>query len=437
MSERAFAVLATAIGILFLAITPPLQVPDEWNHYVRAEAIGQGHLTPDMTWQGDCESFPIGIERFIRATYRTSGKFTLHELRDAAAIPLDGGGKSTLCFSAWYTPVPYVPQVIVVAASRALQVRPFVTFYAGRIVNLGFVILMIVASMRLAPGYRSVFAAVALLPMAMYQLASWSADAPTFAAAVLLTAVLLRAVHRTSSMTKGEVIAIAGLAMVVALCKPVYFLIALLVLAIPRRRFRSAGQRIAVIAAVVFAVALGVVTSSATAQRARYNARVGLPVDVREQARCVMANPLRFAEVAIDDLGANGTVYLEELVGRFGMNDVKLPMAMVWPELFVLVVAGLMSARPASVAQRLLTIMIALSTMAGVLLSQYLLWSVICGHAIEGVQGRYFLPIVPLALASFAVGPKVSDRVQSIAIVAVAVIANSVALIVLLQRYWL
>jgi hypothetical protein len=34
----------------------------------------------------------------------------------------------------------------------------------------------------------------------------------------------------------------------------------------------------------------------------------------------------------------------------------------------------------------------------GILLSQFLIWSVACGEVLDGVQGRYFLPLLPLAL---------------------------------------
>jgi uncharacterized membrane protein len=436
VSERWLAVLATAIGILYLVVTPPYQVPDEWNHYVRSEAIAEGHVVPDMTWQGDCASFPDGVERFVRAMYRTEGTFTLREMREAAAIRRDTGGISTLCFSSWYTPLPYAPQVIVAAISRALVIRPFVTFYAGRLFNLGFAILLLLAAMRAAPEHRDVIAAVVLLPMAMFQLASWSADVPTFAAAVLLTALLLRAARSQEMVTTREALILAAMALVVALCKPVYFLIALLVFAVPRRRFRSRSQRVAVLSGVLLAVAIGVATAAATAGQARYNARINLPIDARQQARCVASNPIRFAHVALDDLRVNGTAYVEEMTGRLGMMNVKLPSPITWIEVLLLVVIGVACTPPVSAFQRLLAMFITVATIGGVLLSQYLIWSVICGHAIEGVQGRYFLPILPLAAASLGAGLNISESAKRIAIVVVAIVANVVALTVLLQRYW-
>jgi uncharacterized membrane protein len=435
VSERWFAVLATVTGILYIVITPPFQVPDEWNHYLRAEAIAQGHLQPRMTWQGDCASFPRGVERFVRATYRTEGTFTVDEIRRTATIPRNDGGTSTLCFSSWYTPLAYAPQTMVAKIAQLTNARPFVTFYAGRVINLLAALMVLVAAMRIAPAHRNVIAAVALLPMAMYQLASWSADVPTFAAAVFLTALLLRAVEREAAMTAREAIAIAVMSTVVALCKPVYFLIAALAVAIPRRRFRSARERVGVIVMVFVAIAIGVGSSMATARQARFNARINLPIDPRGQAQCLAADPLRFATVAFNDLRANGTAYVEEMAGRLGMMDLKLPPVIIWTEIALLILIALAGPRP-RIARRAIELLIVAATIGGVLLSQYLIWSIICGPAIEGVQGRYFLPILPLTLAGLGAGLRVKRSAQTIAIVAVAIAGNAVSLTVLLQRYW-
>lgn len=437
MSERWFAIVATIIGILFIAITPPFQVSDEWSHYVRAEAIAQGHVTPDMTWQGDCDSFPAGIDHFVRALYRgTDSKFTLDELRQAMTIRRDTAGRVTLCFSSWYTPVPYLPQLVVTAASRFANVRPLITFYAGRLANLAFSILLIVAAMRIAVGHRNVIAAVALVPMAMSQLSSWSADAPTLAIAILLTAVLLRAAGRKDSIRSLEVMRIAALSLALALCKPVYFLITLLAVAIPRRRFRSGSHRVAALSAILAALVIGVAIASSVASHAAYNARFELHVNAGEQVRCITSDPARFVRVAAKNVHDLGLIYVEELIGRLGMTDVKLPLPVIWIEVVLLVLIALCAERiPASA--RFLSIAIVAATFAGILLSQYLIWTVVCAPSIDGVQGRYFLPIAVMGAAAFAAGLRVTERAQALAITVVAAIANVTALIVLLQRYWL
>src|SRR4029077_9479135 len=106
----------------------------------------------------------------------------------------------------------------------------------------------------------------------------------------------------------------AGFAL--SLCKPAYFLIALLALAI-ELRWR---ERIAIIGTT----ATGTLLALSAASRGAYNPRVGLPVDAAAQIRCIAADPMKFAGVAIHDAVTNGRFYIEEMVGRFGANELKL-----------------------------------------------------------------------------------------------------------------
>src|SRR4029077_21053180 len=108
-----------------------------------------------------------------------------------------------------------------------LPLRPLLLFYAGRTANLFAAVILIAMAIRAAPQLSGVIAAVALLPMSLYEMASWSADAGTMALAWLVTALLLAPERRLWAVMT------AGFAL--SLCKPAYFLIALLALAIELR----------------------------------------------------------------------------------------------------------------------------------------------------------------------------------------------------------
>ena len=56
------------------------------------------------------------------------------------------------------------------------------------------------------------------------------------------------------------------------------------------------------------------------------------------------------------------------------------------------------------------------------------------GDVIEGVQGRYFLPVLPLALMSIHV--RRIPRLPMSAVIAAGILANIIALGVLARQYW-
>jgi uncharacterized membrane protein len=414
VSPRLYAAAALLLGLAYVFVTPPFAVPDEDNHFWRALAVGRGHL---LATRGlDAMPMPQAVEDFTWVIERTSPTQTLSEkLRTAAALRHDGRMGRPIRFAAWYSPFPYVATGLV----AALPLRPVIVFYGGRIANLLAAVLLIALAIRAAPQYGAIFAAAALLPMSLYELASLSADAPTIVLAWLFTALLFSPQRRT------PLIALAGFAS--GLCKPAYFLIALLVFVTPLRW----RQRLAILGAT----ALGTLLAIAAAQRGAYNPRRGLPVDAGAQLRCIVSDPIRFVHVVLHDAATNGRFYIEELIGRFGANEVKLSPVVITLEILLLLGVAITCGAVLRARVRITALAIVAMTVAGIFLSQYLIWSVVCGDALEGVQGRYFLEILPLFLAALAL-PRMRLRMNPWIVIAVAVVCNTMALLTLVHRYW-
>jgi uncharacterized membrane protein len=414
MSPRLFAIAALIIGLSYVVIAPPFAVPDEQNHFWRALAIARGHLIP--AHGRDTTIVAKSVQNFVWILDRAEPRESLREkLRVIASLPFDGQVGGEVRFAAWYTPLPYIVQSVV----AAMPLRPIVLFYGGRAANLLAAILLVALAIRAAPRHAPVIAAAALLPMTFYELASWSPDAATIALAWLFIALLLEAPRRT------WLVATVGLAL--ALCKPAYFVIALLALA-TKFRWRD---RIAIIGAT----AAGTLVALAAARRGAYNARAGLPVDAAAQLRCIVADPLHFVRVALHDVASNGRFYVEEMIGRFGANELKLSPFVITAEIALLAIIALTAGVAVQRRVRATALAITVMTVGGILLSQYLIWSIVCGDVIEGVQGRYFLEVLPLALTAFAL-PRARWRHASWAIVIVAAVCNGVALMTLVRRYW-
>jgi hypothetical protein len=69
----------------------------------------------------------------------------------------------------------------------------------------------------------------------------------------------------------------------------------------------------------------------------------------------------------------------------------------------------------------------------GIFLSQFLIWSVACGEVVEGVQGRYFLPLLPLALTLPAFG---RFKLPAPVVIGVAATCNLAALASIARYFW-
>jgi uncharacterized membrane protein len=423
MTRRAqWMVLAVAalLGAAYAAATPPFEVPDEVFHFWRPMILAGGQFMPQRRGEPDAGVVPVGVKTlvYVLSFHTPEGKYTAKQMREAAAIPLETATPKPIRFLSSYTPVPYLPQTIVAVAARQFEIRPLIAFYLGRAANLICALALIALAMRIAPALAAPIAAAALLPATLSEFASWSADPLTIALAVLLTSMLLA--QRVSP-------AAAAVALLLALCKPAYFLIALLVLA--------ARARPATKAAVIASSAAGTLLALAYNSLAAYNQRMGVPIDARAQLACILAAPLHFAGTLARDLAAHGWTYLAQMTGRFGsVLQVGTPAAMIWAEIALLAFVALCAGVEVRGAFRAGAALVVAATIGGIFLATFLFNSIACGDAVEGVQGRYFLPLLPLALTVPAL--RRARRGVAPVIVAAAVSCNAVALLAIARHFW-
>jgi len=129
-----------------------------------------------------------------------------------------------------------------------------------------------------------------------------------------------------------------------------------------------------------------------------------------------------------------------QIVGQLGWLDVNLPKPLLWGYVFVLGLLTVLDARrevAVRLWQRALLILIALATMALISASQYASWTPYGADHVEGIQGRYFLSLVPAAAwifhtRRFPAEPALLNRVLPW----LSLAALGVAFWTLLRRYY-
>lgn len=423
MSTR-WLVAALILGLVYAAITPPGRVPDEAGHFWHSNGIARGHFAPEHRRTPDFVMLPVGMKTFFWVLGTEQEKVTWKQIRLARTVPHEPYSLvATPTYPTHYTPAAYLPPALAAVIARMLGLYPFTEFYLGRVINLVAALALFFVAMRVAPRHANVFLAVALLPMALFEMASWSPDAWTLGLGVLFTAYMLE----PPEPTPRAMAAVAVTALLLSLSKPAYFLIALLAL------FRPTPRRIAV--AAIAATAIGIPLAMSYAGYAWYNAWTGYPIDPGEQLRCILAAPLRFAGVVVRDLGGHGRRYVAEMIGRLGWINVYLPAWITAIEAVLLAAVGLTAAPALDGKRRATAVVIVLGTVIGIVTSQYLTWTVICSEHIDGVQGRYFLPLLPVALLLLAL-PAPRWRIGARTIGLVSIAANLFAFFAVLQRYY-
>lgn len=379
-----FAV-ALLFGAAFALLTPPFQVPDEIGHYYRACAIAHGGFFPPVKDLHGYTAVPIGSREFISD-------------RNVPFAPELAYVKYPIVFS----PLPFLPQALGCAIGDALHLRPLLTFRLARLTNLICALAIVLLAARIAAPWLVI--TPALLPMSLFLFGSLSPDALTIAMTFLATTLALA----------GSPWVIAVVA-ALALCKPVYLLVPLLVFA-NRRRIG------AIVAAVIVA---GAFVSTLFIKTTWTFLRPG--VDDRAQLRFTMHHPLQAFIAMAADLLHNSVDRLEQLVGRLGLMTIPIPTLSVILALALLVAVALFAAPRVSRSQRALAALTAVATIGAVELSLYLSWTAVGAKEVEGVQGRYFIPIVPLILLAIS-RPSERARWAAFVVPIVMAIVNATAL---------
>ncbi len=417
-AERVFLALAIPFGLLLLALTPPFQVPDEPAHFLRAYAISEGQLfaepLPPEAGGGSGNILPVSLR--LSAT-RLTGNIPFHpEVRadpstiiEELARPLEPDNRAPTAFTgaSVYFPIVYAPQALGMWLARALGGSPLWILYGGRLLNLVVALALTAWAIRVAPVHRWSMALVALTPLVVFTRSSVSADGLTTALAFLLVALVLReALVKEGAITWGPLALIALLGALLGLCKLTYFLMSAAVLLIPASRFGSRGR-----AAYLLRSAVVIAASAAPAflwgrhVSGLYRPDTQPAPNPPEQLAWVLAHPARSLRIWLEAPFDKAQWYLETGLGRLGWQDTPLPLPVITTLALLLVAVAVLDsgsdaarARPLSALQRLLAALVAVTVTYAVVATLYIAWNPVGAATVEGVQGRYFLPLLPLFL---------------------------------------
>ena len=404
-------------GLVYMGVFTPFTVPDEVYHfeatYCLSNALmGEGYQSDPVMMRADDAVLLEELSPTLRLSDYESVVNGLAQpiVEDASPVGVETGSP----FDLGSNP----PQVRIFAAlgitlARLLQLGPYYLVYLGRLFNLAFFIVIAYLAYRVTPIGKNVFAAVCLLPMTLHLAASYSYDAGILCLSFLVTALVLRALFRSDRMGPVECAQIVIAVSLLAPCKVIYSLIALVALFIPSSRFASRKQELAIklgcfglVALVVLLTRMasivnlsGVEVTSASELDYR-GAETGQFYTLTD----ILASPIKFFIMYLRTFDTQGAYYLFTMLGTWltwFQPEVRSPDIFGVMLVLILLLALLRSADdgmtlPSPVRALCVGVFVvgSLAAMASMLLG----WTFNTEQIIQGVQGRYFLPYLPLLL---------------------------------------
>ena len=425
-----FLLFAISTGLVFIIITPPLQVSDEQSHFRQAYAVSNLNIIPEkFTSKGTVaygQEIPTSLSEFIdnfrlpiagNPDNKVNKSLTLKYVRQ----PLN---KDVTSFQSGttYSPVVYIPQVIGITIGKIFNTSPLIMLWLGRLMNLVFWTAIIFISIRIIPFGKWAMAILALNPMAVFLSASLSADVMTTALAFLFFSLVASTYVDKENLHRKKIIIIGVVLLLLSLTKQINIIFSLLLLTVPYRKISHDKKKyfytilllilFAMIATVAWGMAVGAV-NEATSQLQR----PGFGVDSSAQLSFVLKNPITYVKIFFENYvlvnpGYFGDAVFVSAIGVFGWLDTNIPL---WT--IMLYIIGLLLVLMYQLGrgyqtllwQKLITISTLFLLVLANITALYLYYSPVADKVVSGVQGRYFIPALVLVVGLFSSKKKVLD----------------------------
>lgn len=405
--EHQFLIFWVGFSLFFGCCNTLFNVPDEIAHFYRAFEVSQGHVSSIL----DESAFIVGRELPIGGD--------LNVLRESWPSFWENRGfrESTepvfrsFFNTALYAPVSYLPQAAGIAAARLVTDRLALIAYAGRFSNWMFITALLWGAVRILPRGKRFAVLFLLMPMNLQEAFSLAPDGMTTALAVFMTALVmaLREIWATGGGEKtGDRANVAGrkgilavlysLAIIISLHKIVYLPLCLMYLLIPDEVFGGRKKKL------FHGVCMAVLVSAASLLWLSHcgNFMVKQGTDGALQLQYIISHPVRYLLTMVRSIVWQSGDWIQGMAGRhLAWLNVAVPGGLVLAALgriFLELVSDGNRGQRAAMERGILIFMLG-SIVILICTSLYMQWTPLYSLNVEGIQGRYFLPLLlPLYL---------------------------------------
>lgn len=436
--EIIFIIISLIFGLAILFLTPPFRVADEPVHFLRAIEVSNGNFYNSYykykNLYKNCDNNYFSSIHYIKAK-----KLLPNELKDYN-IPIPNKKVLTLHNATGYSPIMYLVSGSGVNIAKTMNKNLLFAFYLARLFNLIFWTSIIALSIKITPIFKYPFLFCALLPMSIFQGMSVSADSYTNAISFLFIAFLFSLIYSKQEIKPRHLAVFASLSLLSSLAKISIFPI-FLFLIIPNAKFKNLKfQKFTFFILILF---LNLLLISLW-QKINYT-NIRSLVDFEMHRQIILNHPMWVLNYLIKTLfyKINNTYFLlDEIIGVLGWLNISFQPWLYNSVLFVFVSMFIFIKEfGVKISHRILSLLIICVFILSVFILMYLLWDDPRTELIEGVQGRYFIQILPLVFLLFAQNKinfsEKATKIYKICLVGFILLLQMLTCLVLLNSYWI
>ncbi len=446
-----YAVLALVVTGLMCLVTAPFFGPDEANQACRAIALAHGQVIARMGADeagGEIDSGALaameGVNNIRMAWEKRAGDF-----HNRAYGPMTEELERPLAQVRWshrrvfvpfgntaaYPPFLYAPAVLGWRVGEALGLTIFESLRLARMLCALTAVAVGWLAMRVCARSRWLLLPFLLLPSVLFINATCSQDAVLLPVAALVAALVSRPLVRGGEWTHWELAGVAGLVATMAMARPPYLGLALILflpgVELAGNRWRRWLEPMVALALVVGAVALW------------RHAVAGLDIDTSDEANPTLqmlfmqAHPGAAAWAIVRGTVEAAVDFWQRGFYVVGWNDLLGPRVLSIPA-GLCVIAGLLLGERGPVRSWRgtgLTAVCVGAALLGISAAEYLIWTPPGLSTVYGIQPRYWLPVMPLGMMllqgaiPMPIPPRLRERLLAGMLVVLLAIACTLPLV--------
>lgn len=389
-----FLVMTAVLGLGFMLALPLYLIPDEPTHYMRAYDIADGNFIAAANETGDViREFPGNL---------LIGGSNYQEYFSKIGFQLDfvNTTENAYTSAALYSPLSYLPQALGIFIARLFTNNSMAIFYTARIFNFAFGTALVYFAIKLIPFGKFTVFTIALMPMFLHQQISLSADVITNSLALFSVALALKISHEECKHPKRYLALLSVCLIVMTMCKIVYFLFILLIFTVPAKLFKNKKSAyIFKFSILLAALAVNILWFAVSSQ---YFVEFQEGVNIAGQVKFVLSNPITYLWILLKTfIDFFPTMFLTMLGAALGPLSIGLSQWGFLPYVCILIIAICVICDNQQIKKsfKLTQFLIFAGTTVLICSALYAQWTPVGAAQINGLQGRYFIPIIlPFAL---------------------------------------
>lgn len=419
--ETLFLVIGLVFGTIYVFINPPFHANDEDRHFYRAYSIANMRMLPIQ--QDSALGNAIGTV-YPKSVIYSAQSFQGKPFSNGFRIGMKGlfnpvkelklNPDDTTFYMYPYSHIsfiPYIPHSIGIAAGRLVESNPVWLHWFGRLGGMIAFIFIVYYAIRTTPIIKPVFFISALTPMSLYQAASITYDSLSTAASFLLMALFLKyAFDEKAKIGWREMAVILVTAFVQRYSKDGYFLIPLMFFIIPAGKMEKRWFMWLALGSFALLYFLPDWTWGKIVNGLEFRPGGEKPFqnDFKFDRGMNLDYNMQDIPAFISNLFANLMFWKSDwaagAMGKFGYSYTALPKAFYIIHGLVLIIIGFLSGNKTNVVnirQKLIVFGIVFISCMLIFVGFYIGGSPIGAVKVFGMQGRYFVPFIPMILLLF------------------------------------